>query len=724
MNIELSKTSKKSITLEDKHSLIGQEMDQSDVCDSMELENVSSTSGTSNERLVCPNNQHRDSLSFTQESLRPNKRTRSQLNETNSWQPTQTTTESSPTLGQVLTLKDEGCNTFWNSSAKDWSNELWSCTKTDLQKSNLTSLNESVQCLVQNSWYTVRIQKTTTANTTTLSQSSHVLLHHIMEDVRQRTEKEEEKEQEESEKKKQKIDKDNERRRLKRQHGMSDEDIALIGTYTDQKRDWESKLVTFDTNPVGICGITKAQIRGKIKRCENAISRVFAKYKPVKVPSKNKLKKSKPETVQRVKKIKFSPNDQDRNTIKQMIGTSRFVYNQCVARYYELLKTEEGKKVLDQPITVLKQVFRDHIKLTVMNEKGREWLKDMSLFVIDESIIDFIKAYSSNLAIRREKEKQGKKHKFKMKFKSLNHMVQQRLRIGAREWNQTPKGYFGFLKLMTPKTKEEETTGKSTTTEELPSDVKNEVTIVVNRFGEHYFHFVTETKVNNDEPFYNVISLDPGVRTFMTGYDSNGRVVELGKDDVGGIYSRLKYADGIKSKMDAEKNNPSRKKRLRRAYLRALLRIRRRINDFHRKMCLFLCRSYKVIILPEFQSKRMSEKSLRKISSATVRKMMTWGHFRFRELLKAKVKTFSKCTLIICDEDYTSKTCGSCGELHQKLGKKKTFRCPTCRNTSDRDVNAARNILIRFLTVNSISLFSNPTRESLGGLARASLFRL
>jgi len=37
-----------------------------------------------------------------------------------------------------------------------------------------------------------------------------------------------------------------------------------------------------------------------------------------------------------------------------------------------------------------------------------------------------------------------------------------------------------------------------------------------------------------------VISLDPGVRTFMTGYDPSGMAVEWGKNNIGRIY-RLSY---------------------------------------------------------------------------------------------------------------------------------------------------------------------------------------
>ena len=53
--------------------------------------------------------------------------------------------------------------------------------------------------------------------------------------------------------------------------------------------------------------------------------------------------------------------------------------------------------------------------------------------------------------------------------------------------------------------------------------------------------------------------------------------------------------------------------------------------------------------------------------------------------------------LHIQDESFTSKTCGKCGKINQLLGSSKEFICPFCGYDADRDVNAGRNILLKFL---------------------------
>ena len=71
-------------------------------------------------------------------------------------------------------------------------------------------------------------------------------------------------------------------------------------------------------------------------------------------------------------------------------------------------------------------------------------------------------------------------------------------------------------------------------------------------------------------------------------------------------------------------------------------------------------------------------------------------------MLINKTREYPWCKVVICDEDYTSKTCGKCGKIHEKLSGSKLFKCPYCHIEIDRDVNGARNILLRCITLNDI----------------------
>jgi putative transposase len=116
--------------------------------------------------------------------------------------------------------------------------------------------------------------------------------------------------------------------------------------------------------------------------------------------------------------------------------------------------------------------------------------------------------------------------------------------------------------------------------------------------------------------------------------------------------------------------------------------------DMRHKTSKFLADNYKTIIYPIFNIKSMCDKKYRNIGKHTARRMYLWSHYKFRELLKYKT-ALRGGSVVDCREDYTSKTCSSCGRLNHTLGASKSFTCPFCHYVIDRDVGAARNIFLK-----------------------------
>jgi NADH pyrophosphatase NudC (nudix superfamily) len=114
-------------------------------------------------------------------------------------------------------------------------------------------------------------------------------------------------------------------------------------------------------------------------------------------------------------------------------------------------------------------------------------------------------------------------------------------------------------------------------------------------------------------------------------------------------------------------------------------RIQALIKDLHNKAVNLLVNSYKVIYLPTFDSSQMVIKSRggkkRRINSKSARQMLTLSHYRFEQLL---LQASLRCgvLVVLCNESYTSKTCGNCGHIHYKLGGSKVFKCPPKRDSS------------------------------------------
>ncbi|MEM9923311.1 MAG: transposase [Cyanobacteria bacterium P01_D01_bin.50] len=201
-----------------------------------------------------------------------------------------------------------------------------------------------------------------------------------------------------------------------------------------------------------------------------------------------------------------------------------------------------------------------------------------------------------------------------------------------------------------------------------------------------------------------VIALDPGVRTFLTGYDGES-FIEFGKADIGRIYRLCSHLDKLIHHISKTKSHRH-KTKLSRASQKLRNKIKNKVDECHRQTANYLTKEYKIIFLPTFETSQMVVKKGRKLATKTARAMLTWSHYRFKQFLKYKAKSRG-CIVVDCNESYTSRTCPHCGHKHDKLGGNHTFKCPECGTKINRDWNGARNIMLRALRDGSFFLNLN-----------------
>ncbi|RLN57675.1 hypothetical protein BBJ29_000426 [Phytophthora kernoviae] len=67
------------------------------------------------------------------------------------------------------------------------------------------------------------------------------------------------------------------------------------------------------------------------------------------------------------------------------------------------------------------------------------------------------------------------------------------------------------------------------------------------------------------------------------------------------------------------------------------------------------------------------------------------SHAKFKTLLKYKMDCVGG-RVVECEEEYTSKTCSSCGGIKNDLGGSSTYKCSFCHVVYDRDANVAKSI--------------------------------
>ncbi len=254
------------------------------------------------------------------------------------------------------------------------------------------------------------------------------------------------------------------------------------------------------------------------------------------------------------------------------------------------------------------------------------------------------------------------------------------------------------------------------TREKLPEQVNHLYSIHYD--GNRFFLLLPVDDPNLGADLYfeddarSTVAIDPGVRTFLTVYDPNGCVYDIGSGETASklhqyalnldkhltAFTKGRYR-GVRKKGKTKKRF---KEVVRKRIDRTRLRMKNLQSELHNKAANFLTKLSKTIVIPVFASKEMSGKRRgRKINSKTVRNMSLLAHGSFRERLRTKAAS-RNCQVIITTEEYTSKTCGRCGSLNDKLFGSKTFKCPKCALVIDRDAGAARNIMLRALRDSSI----------------------
>lgn len=357
------------------------------------------------------------------------------------------------------------------------------------------------------------------------------------------------------------------------------------------------------------------------------------------------------DTVVKSKKIRLFLTKQQEKQIEQWFGAGRFVYNRTI-------------EYLKQPGT--KAQWKE-IKTGILSALP-EWCDNTPYQIKSIAVRD------ACIAVRSAKEKyRSVGSSSNMKFKSKKNPVQSCYIPKAAV---LPDGIY-YTKL-----------GKIRYGENLPESFGD--CRLVRRYGRYYLCLPIEAQRIVGENQARVVALDPGVRTFLTflSEDSFGK---LGDGDNLVIQRLCFRLDDLISRMS--KASKAKKKSMQVAADRLRRKITSKIDELHHKAARFLVDNFDVILLPTFETSQMALKATRRIKSKSVRQMMSFAHYRFKQFLKHKAYEAGKIVLDVC-EAYTSKTVSWTGEIVGNLGGAKTIKSKDGR-MMDRDINGARGIFLR-----------------------------
>ena len=181
---------------------------------------------------------------------------------------------------------------------------------------------------------------------------------------------------------------------------------------------------------------------------------------------------------------------------------------------------------------------------------------------------------------------------------------------------------------------------------------------------------IQNNNINNNNDMSKIISLDPGLRTFMTGLSDN-KVIKIGDNSMAKLRNIFKKIDKIKYSDTISLTN---KKKHEKKYNKKL---KNAIDELHWKTINYLTNNYERILIGNMSSKQIVKNNKSNLSKMMKRIALKYKFYEFRTRLHYKCNSKNvkyKCV----NESYTSKVCSNCGYFDSDLGGKKIYNCEKC----------------------------------------------
>lgn len=390
------------------------------------------------------------------------------------------------------------------------------------------------------------------------------------------------------------------------------------------------------------------------------------------------------------KKIRIYPDSKLSDTWRKWIAAARWSYNkamdilvkehQVILEWLKIPKQE--RKGIQKPKHSTKYDLR-----SIVNCSSPEWVTRTPFNPRGDAIL---RAHSAFMDM-------AFGDRLKPRFRSCRQPVKS-MTLQSSNWGMVThkEQQLGFKAPITYPSRADVKGCQVNPSEPLCCEMPSDFSILLDR-GRWFICFMVPMELETGATD-GLIALDPGDRTFLTGFDGKN-IVEIGKHNKTRLFHLCQRLDRIQSEIDRSAGRANKRKRfnLRKLAQNLRIKIRDLVDEVHRKVAAFLTKTYKVVLIPRFETSGMTKRNKRKITSNTARSMLNWAHYRFRQTLMHHA-TKRNCVVIVDDEAYTSKTCSCCGAVNLKLGGAKVFQCLTCNHVIQRDWNGAINIFFKTLT--------------------------
>ena len=365
-------------------------------------------------------------------------------------------------------------------------------------------------------------------------------------------------------------------------------------------------------------------------------------------------------------KIRLYPNRQQEQAINKILGCYRFVYNHMLA-----LKQQEYK---DNKINLSLCDLSKYYHGTLLKDKNYSWLKEQNTKVMKQSIRQMLTAY----------DRFFKLHTGFPKFKSKKDKLSAIFPIEAISKRNT----FERRKItLTKSFKDIKFRCSDLYIKRLQTykDSIRSATVSKTKSGNYFLSILIDIPQDEIVKFKQTgdsVGIDLGVKDFVI--TSDGEIFE-NKHFLKKQENKIKKLQRQLSKKMVGSNNRE-KARIKLAKVFEHL-VNRRENYIH-SVVNELLRYYNTIYMEDLNVSGMLK------NHNLAKAIQEVGFYRFKSVLLDKSTNNGK-KVVFVDRFYpSSKTCSYCGYIYKGLTlNQREWRCPSCGEIHDRDLNAAMNIL-------------------------------
>ena len=350
---------------------------------------------------------------------------------------------------------------------------------------------------------------------------------------------------------------------------------------------------------------------------------------------------------------RFYPTDQQQQSLAQLFGCCRVVWNDALAICKQTEKKPKSAELQKLVITQAKKT------------PERAWLSEVSNIPLQQSVADLDTAFKNFFDSCKGKRK-GRKVGYP-KFKKRTNTQSARLTRGGFALKEDSV-YLAKIGLVNP-----------IWSRELPSEPSS-VTIIKDCANRYFLSFVVEVLPVSLDTKSQSVGIDLGIKTFA--------VMSNGEKAFSPCYKDLdRRVRKLQKKLARQQKDSKRRNKTRIQIARLHNQIADTRQDFLHKLSTKVVSENQTIVFEDLNVSGMVKN--RKLARAISQQ----GWREFRVLVEAKSEKYGRKFVVISRWEPTSQVCSDCGYKWGKIDLSiRSVLCLNCGFEHDRDENASVNI--------------------------------